>query len=388
MNALAEALGMALPGSASIPAPYKERAQCAYKTGLQIVEMVLADRKPSDIMTREAFENAIVANTAIGGSTNAPIHLNAIAKHIGVPLDLNDWDRLGHTLPLLVNMQPAGEWLGEEYFLAGGLPAVMAELLDQGKLHADILTANGKTVRENVKDKHSWDRKTIKKYDEPLMKEAGFLHMTGNLFDSAIMKTSVISQAFREAFLENPKDPNAFEAKAIVFDGPEDYHARIETADVDERTVLVMRGAGPLGYPGAAEVVNMTAPGRLIKKGLKYSLPCIGDGRQSGTSGSPSILNASPEAAENGNLAILRDGDMLRIDLTKRRVDMLVSEAEIQRRGEQLLADGGYKYPESHTPYQDLFRREVGPLSEGMVFRRAVEYQRVAQKFPNPRDNH
>ena len=388
MNALAEALGMALPGSAAIPAPYKERGQCAYRTGLQIVEMVNADRKPSDIMTREAFENAIVANSAIGGSTNAPIHLNAVAKHIGVKLDLDDWDKIGHDLPLLVNMQPAGQMLGEEYFRAGGLPAVMAELLDQGKLHGDVLTANGKTVKENVANQHSWDRRTIKSYSEPMMKEAGFLHMTGNLFDSAIMKTSVISKAFREAFLENPDDPNAFEAKAIVFDGPEDYQARIEKADVDERTVLVMRGAGPLGYPGAAEVVNMTAPGHLIKKGLKYSLPCIGDGRQSGTSGSPSILNASPEAAENGNLAILKDGDMLRVDLNKRRVDMLISEDEIQRRGEELLADGGYKYIESHTPYQDLFRREVGPLSEGMVFRRAVEFQRVAQKFPSPRDNH
>ncbi|KAK3710049.1 hypothetical protein LTR37_010480 [Vermiconidia calcicola] len=388
MNALAEALGMALPGSAAIPAPYKERGQCAYKTGLQIVEMVHADRKPSDIMTREAFENAIVSNTAIGGSTNAPIHLNAVAKHIGVKLDNDDWDELGHGLPLLVNMQPAGEILGEEYFRAGGLPAVMAELLDQGKLHGDILTANGKTVRENVQGKHSWDRRSIKAYDEPMIKEAGFLHMTGNLFDSAIMKTSVISKAFREEFLENAEDLNAFEAKAIVFDGPEDYQARIDTADVDERTILVMRGTGPLGYPGAAEVVNMTAPGRLLKKGLKYSLPCIGDGRQSGTSGSPSILNASPEAAENGNLAILRDGDMLRVDLTKRRVDILISEAEIQKRGEDLLADGGYKYIESHTPYQDLFRREVGPLSEGMVFRRAVQFQRVAQKYPSPRDNH
>ncbi|KAF2480079.1 dihydroxy-acid/6-phosphogluconate dehydratase [Neohortaea acidophila] len=388
MNALSEALGMALPGSAAIPAPYKERAQCAYKTGLQIVEMVLADRKPSDIMTREAFENAIAANTAIGGSTNAPIHLNAIAKHIGVKLDLDDWDHIGYDLPLLVNMMPAGEVLGEEYFRAGGLPAVMAELLDQGKLHPDCLTVNGKTMKENVQGQHSWDRRSIKKYTEPLKKEAGFLHMKGNVFDSAIMKTSVISPAFRAAFLENPKDPNAFEAKAIIFDGPEDYNARIETADVDERTVLVMRGTGPLGYPGAAEVVNMTAPAHLIKKGLKYSLPCIGDGRQSGTSGSPSILNASPEAAENGNLAILRDGDMLRVDLTKRRVDVLISEAEIQQRGEELLANGGYKYPESHTPYQDIFRREVGPLSEGMVFRRAVDFQRVAQTHPNPRDNH
>lgn len=387
MNALAEALGMALPGSAAIPAPYRERAQCAYKTGVQVVEMVHADRKPSDIMTRQAFENAIMLNTAIGGSTNAPIHLNAIAKHIGVELDLDDWDRLGHGLPLLVNLQPAGEYLGEEYFRAGGLPAVVAELLAQGKLHGDALTANGKTLAENAGER-SWDRRTIKEYDEPILKDAGFLHMSGNLFDSAIMKTSVISKEFRQAFLEDPKDPNAFECKAAVFDGPEDYHKRIETADVDERTVLVMRGAGPLGYPGAAEVVNMTAPGHLLRKGLKYSLPCIGDGRQSGTSGSPSILNASPEAAANGNLAILKDGDILRVDLNKRRVDMQIPEQEIRSRRDELMKNGGFRMMESHTPYQDLFRREVGPLSEGMVFPRAVKYQRVAQKFPIPRDNH
>lgn len=388
MNALAEALGMALPGSATIPAPYRERAQCAYKTGLQIVEMVQDDRKPSDIMTREAFENAIVANTAIGGSTNAPIHLCAVAKHMGVKLDLDDWDRIGYRIPLMVNVQPAGEMLCEEYFRAGGLPAVMAELLDQGKLHGSAVTCNGKTVEANVKGQHTWDRRTIKSYDEPMKKDAGFLHMTGNLFDSAIMKTSVVSDDFRKAFLEDPKDPNAFECQAVVFDGPEDYYKRVELANIDERTILVMRGTGPLGYPGAAEVVNMTAPGHLLKKGLKYSLPCIGDGRQSGTSGSPSILNASPEAAENGNLAILKDGDMLRVDLNKRRVDMLLSAGEIARRREDLMNDGGYHSVPSHTPYQDIFRRETGPLSEGMVFKRAVAYQRVAQNVPMPRDNH
>jgi dihydroxy-acid dehydratase len=388
MNALAEALGMALPGSATIPAPYRERAQCAYKTGLQIVEMVHADRKPSDIMTREAFENAIVANTAIGGSTNAPIHLCAIAKHMGIELDLDDWDRLGYHIPLMLNVQPAGAFLCEEYYRAGGLPAIMAELLDQGKLHGGAVTCNGKSVKENVQGKHTWDRETIKSYDQPMKKDAGFLHLTGNLFDSAIMKTSVISPEFRTEFLENPKDPNAFECKAVVFDGPEDYNKRINVADIDERTILVMRGAGPIGYPGAAEVVNMTAPGHLLKKGLKYSLPCIGDGRQSGTSGSPSILNASPEAAENGNLAILKDGDVLRVDLTKRRVDMLIPTEEIEQRRKELMARGGYQAVESHTPFQDLFRRETGPLSEGMVFKRAVRFQRVAQNFPSPRDNH
>lgn len=391
MNALAEALGMALPGSATIPAPYKERAQCAYRTGLQIVEMVHNDRKPSDILTRQAFENAIVCNTAIGGSTNAPIHLNAVAKHIGVDLDLDDWDRIGYGIPLLVNVQPAGEMLCEEYYRAGGLPAVQAELLEQGKLHEEVVGCNGKTMKENVRlaGGKSWDRRTIWEYEKPMKQDAGFLHMKGNLFDSAIMKTSVISEEFRKEFLENPKDLNAFEAKAVVFDGPEDYNERIETAPIDERTILVMRGAGPLGYPGAAEVVNMTAPGHLLRKGLKYSLPCIGDGRQSGTSGSPSILNASPEAAENGNLAILKDGDILRIDLNHRKVDLLVPEPEIESRRKQLLDNnGGYKIIESHTPYQDIFRREIGPLSEGMVFKKATKFQRVAQKVAMPRDNH
>jgi dihydroxy-acid dehydratase len=386
MNAIAEALGMALPGSAAIPAPYRERAQVAYKTGVQIVEMVYADRKPSDIMTREALENAVVVNTAIGGSTNAPIHLNAIAKHIGVPFNLDDWEKVGFNIPLLVNMQPAGTMLGEEYYRAGGLPAVMAELLDKGKLHGDALTANGKTIKENVQNKHSWDRETIKAYHQPMKTDAGFLHMTGNLFDSAIMKTSVISDEFRQAFLEDPAHPNVFESKVAVFDGPEDYHARIDKADIDERTILVMRGAGPIGYPGAAEVVNMTAPGHLLKKGLKYSLPCIGDGRQSGTSASPSILNASPEAAENGNLAILKDGDVLRVDLNKRKVTLLLPANEIEERRAELMKNGGYAVKESQTPYQDLFRRETGPLSEGMVFKRATRFQRIAQNIP--RDNH
>jgi dihydroxy-acid dehydratase len=386
MNAIAEALGMALPGSAAIPAPYRERAQVAYKTGVQIVEMVYADRKPSDIMTREALENAVVVNTAIGGSTNAPIHLNAIAKHVGVPFNLDDWEKVGFNIPLLVNMQPAGTMLGEEYYRAGGLPAVMAELLDQGKLHGDALTANGKTIKENVQNKHSWDRETIKAYDQPMKTDAGFLHMTGNLFDSAIMKTSVVSDEFRKAFLEDSSQPNVFESKVAVFDGPEDYHARIEKADIDERTILVMRGCGPLGYPGAAEVVNMTAPGHLLKKGLMYSLPCIGDGRQSGTSASPSILNASPEAAENGNLAILKDGDVLRVDLNKRKVILLLPEDDIEERRAELMKRGGYAVEESQTPYRDLFRRETGPLSEGMVFKRATRFQRIAQNIP--RDNH
>ncbi|KAL3478663.1 dihydroxy-acid/6-phosphogluconate dehydratase [Aspergillus californicus] len=389
MNALAEALGMALPGSAAIPAPYRERAQCAYETGLQIVEMVQADRKPSDIMTREAFENVIVANTAIGGSTNAPIHINAIAKHMGVEISLDDWDNIGFHIPLLLNMQPAGEYLGEEYYRAGGLPAIMAELLDAGKLNPDVLTCNGRTMSENVKGQQTWDRRIIKKFNEPMMADAGFVHLQGSLFKSAIMKTCVISKQFRQTFLENPDDLNAFEGKVVCFDGPEDYNSRLEdpSTPIDDRSILVMRGTGPLGYPGAAEVVNMHPPGHLLRQGVK-SLPCIGDGRQSGTSGSPSILNASPEAAAGGNLALLRDGDRVRVDLNKRRVDILISEDELQERRDNLQATGGYRIPESQTPWQELFRKETSQLNEGMVLREAVKYQRLAQTGETPRHNH
>lgn len=389
MNALAEALGMALPGSAAIPAPYRERAQCAYQTGEQIVEMVHADRKPSDIMTREAFENVIVTNTAIGGSTNAPIHINAMAKHIGVDVSLDDWDKIGFNIPLLLNMQPAGEYLGEEYYRSGGLPAIMAELLEHGKLNPNALTCNGKTIGANVRGKQSWNRKVIREYNEPLLAEAGFVHLKGTLFNSAIMKTCVISPEFRKKFLENPSDPNAFEGKVAVFDGPEDYHSRLDDPEtqIDDSTILVMRGTGPLGYPGAAEVVNMHPPGRLLQQGVK-SLPCIGDGRQSGTSDSPSILNASPEAAAGGNLSLIRDGDRLRVDLTKRRVDILIDSEELQRRRKNLEDRGGYSGPESHTPWQEIFRRETDQLSEGMVLRDAVKYQRVAQVVNEPRHNH
>ncbi|KXG47854.1 Dihydroxy-acid/6-phosphogluconate dehydratase [Penicillium griseofulvum] len=388
MNALAEALGMALPGSAAIPAPYRERGQCAYETGERIVEMVHADRKPSDIMTRAAFENVIATNTAIGGSTNAPIHINAMAKHIGVELSLDDWDQIGFQIPLLLNMQPAGEFLGEEYFRAGGLPAIMAELLDAGKLRPDALTCNGKTVEGNVRGKHTWNRQIIRAYTEPMMKDVGFLHLKGTLFNSAIMKTCVISTAFRQRFLENPDDPNAFEGAVVVFDGPEDYHSRLDdpATPIDDRSILVMRGAGPMGYPGAAEVVNMHPPTRLLRQGIT-SLPCIGDGRQSGTSGSPSILNASPEAAAGGNLALLRDGDRLRVDLNKRRVDILIGEEELQRRHEDLKVRGGFSVPESQTPWQEIFRRETDQLNEGMVLRDAVKYQRIAQRW-EPRHNH
>ncbi|MBZ6077432.1 IlvD/Edd family dehydratase [Microvirga puerhi] len=388
MNALAEALGMAMPGSAAIPAPYRERGQMAYETGKRIVEMVWEDLKPSDILTREAFENAIVANAAIGGSTNAPIHLNALAKHIGVPLDCDDWERIGFEIPLLVNVQPAGEYLGEEYFRAGGLPAVMAELIGAGKIHEGAPTCAGTTMGENCRGKFTWDRDVIRAYDNPLKEKAGFLNLKGNLFDSAIMKTSVISEEFRERYLSNPQDPNAFEGPVAVFDGPEDYHHRIDdpSLNIDEHTILIMRGAGPIGYPGSAEVVNMQPPGALIRKGI-HSLPCIGDGRQSGTSGTPSILNASPEAAVGGGLALLQTGDRVRIDLNKRSADILISGEELQRRRQELREKGGYPYPESQTPWQEIQRAMVDQLSEGMTLKPAVKFQRVAQKYI-PRDNH
>ena len=361
----------------------------AYDTGRRAVEMVWEDMKPSDIITREALENAIVANAAIGGSTNAPIHINAIAKHIGLELTCDDWERIGFEIPLLVNMQPAGEYLGEEYFRAGGLPAVMAELIKAGKVHENAITCNGRTMGENCKGKFTWDGAVIRPYDQPLKEKAGFLNLKGTLFDSAIMKTSVISKEFQDRYLSNPKDLNAFEGKVVVFDGPEDYHHRIDdpSLGIDEHTILIMRGAGPIGYPGAAEVVNMQPPGALIKRGV-FSLPCIGDGRQSGTSGTPSILNASPEAAVGGGLAILQTGDRIRIDLNKRSADILLPTEELDRRRKDLETRGGYSYPASQTPWQEIQRSMVDQLSEGMVLKPAVKYQKVAKTFGVPRDNH
>ena len=389
MNSLAEALGMSLPGSAAIPAPYRERQQCAYETGKRIVEMVFERLTPSKIMTRKAFENAIRVNSAIGGSTNAPIHLIAIARHLGIELTPDDWEKYGYDVPLLVNLQPAGEYLGEEYHRAGGVPAVAAELIAQGLIHEDALTVNGKTFGENNRGRFSEDRRVIKPFAEPMKARAGFLNLKGNLFDSAIMKTSVISPEFRQRYLENPKDMNAFEGTAFVFDGPEDYHHRIDdpSLKIGADGILVMRGTGPIGYPGAAEVVNMRPPAYLIRKGIN-ALPCIGDGRQSGTSGSPSILNATPEAAAGGNLAILRTGDRIRIDLNTRAANMLVSEEEIATRQAELKANGGYKYPKSQTPWQAMQRKEVDGLANGMVLKNAVKYRRVVRTHGTPRDNH
>jgi dihydroxy-acid dehydratase len=388
MNAMAEALGMSLPGCGAIPAPYRERGQIAYETGVRAVEIVREDLKPSDILTRAAFENAIVACSAIGGSTNAPIHLNAIARHIGVELSVEDWERVGLDVPLLVNMQPAGEYLGEDYYRAGGLPAVMHELLAAKRLRGNALTINGKTVADNVASSRTTNPAVIRAYDNPLKAQAGFKVLRGNLFDSAIMKTSVISDDFRNRYLSRAGDLNAFEGRAVVFDGPEDYHHRIDDPSlaIDENTILFIRGVGPIGYPGSAEVVNMQPPAALIKRGIT-SLPCVGDGRQSGTSGSPSILNASPEAADGGGLAVLKTGDRVRIDLNSGTADMLISPAELAERFAALKRNGGYRYPPSQTPWQEIQRAIVDQLANGMVLEPAVKYQRVAQKCI-PRDNH
>ena len=389
MNALAEALGMSLPGSAAIPAPHRDRQEAAYRTGLRIVEMVAEDLKPSDILTRDAFLNAIKVTSAIGGSTNAPIHLNALARHVGVPLDVADWQDHGLDVPLLVNMQPAGEYLGEDFHRAGGVPAVVNELMRHGLIAEAAMTVNGCTIGDNCRTTAIEDAEVIRPFEAPLKAQAGFLVLRGNLFDSAIMKLSVISPEFRDRYLSDPADPDAFEGPAVVFDGPEDYHHRIDdpALKIDDRTLLFMRGAGPIGYPGAAEVVNMRPPAYLIAQGV-HALPCIGDGRQSGTSGSPSILNASPEAAAMGGLAILKTGDRVRIDLARGRADMLVDEPELAARRAALEAAGGYAYPESQTPWQEMQRAAVSPLETGAVLEPAVKYQRIAQTRGLPRDNH
>jgi dihydroxy-acid dehydratase len=395
MNSLTEVLGMQLPGGAAIPAPYRDRQEAAYRTGLRIVDMVHEDLKPTDIMTRAAFLNAIRVNSAIGGSTNAPIHLNGIARHLGVDLSIDDWQTHGEKIPLLVNMQPAGEYLGEDYYHAGGVPAVVNLLMQQGLIEEDAMTVNGRSIGDNCRDAKVLDEKVIVPFDKPLKEAAGFRVLRGNLFDSAIMKLSVVTQEFRDRYLSNPDDPMAFEGPAIVFDGPEDYHARIDDPAlvIDETSVLFMRGTGPIGYPGAGEVVNMRAPDYLLKRGVT-ALPCIGDGRQSGTSGSPSILNASPEAAAGGGLALLRTGDRVRIDINKGTANILISDEELANRRKALEEAGGYVYPAHQTPWQEIQRGIVAQLEAGMVLEPAVKYQRIAQggadgTMPRvPRDNH
>ncbi len=381
MNSLAESLGMSLPGSATIPAPYRERAAVAYKTGKTCVELVLNDIRPSTIMTRKAFENAIMVNTVIGGSTNAPIHINAIARHLGVELSIDDWEEVGYNLPLLVNMQPAGEYLGEAFHRAGGIPAVMYEMLAAGHLHGDCGTVAGTTIAKNARE--SRDRRVIKPYKAPMKEKAGFLVMKGNLFESAIMKTSVIDEDFQNRFLENPDDPKAFEGRAVVFEGSEDYHERVNNPNLgmDENSILVIRYTGPVGWPGSAEVVNMQPSDALLKKGIT-SLPTIGDGRQSGTAGSPSILNASPEAATGQGLALLETGDMIRVDLNAKTVNMVVSEEVLDKRRESLAV----KVPPSQTPWQEVYRSTVGSLATGGCMELATAYQKAYKTVP--RNNH
>ena len=390
MNSLAEALGMQLPGSAAIPAPYRERGQMAYLTGRRIVDMVREDLKPSDIMTRASFENAIVVNSAIGGSTNAPIHLNAIARHLGLELTNDDWQRFGLHIPLLVDLQPAGRFLGEDFHRAGGVPGVIAELMAAGALpNPQAMTVSGLTIAEAYAGAQVDDPEVIRPFAQPLKAAAGFVNLKGNLFDSAIMKTSVIAAEFRDRYLSNPDDPDAFEGRAIVFEGPEDYHHRIDdpALNIDAQCILVIRGTGPIGFPGSAEVVNMQPPAALIRQGITM-LPCIGDGRQSGTSGSPSILNASPEAAAMGGLALVQTGDRIRIDLRQGRADLLVPQAELDARRAGLVAQGGFPYPDHQTPWQEIQRGMVDQLADGMVLKPALKYQRIATTKGVPRDNH
>jgi dihydroxy-acid dehydratase len=379
MNSLAEALGMSLPGCASIPAPYRERGQIAYETGKRIVDMVREDLTPSKILTKEAFHNAIVVNSAIGGSTNCPIHVNAIARHMGVEMDIEEWQTVGHEIPLLVNCQPAGEFLGEGYHLAGGVPAVCSELMKAGKLKLNAMTVSGKTIGENYKNSKVLDGRVIRAYDNPLMEEAGFVVVHGNLFDSALMKTSVISKEFRRKYLSKPGSENRFEGRAIVFEGPEDYHDRINdpSLNIDDTCMLFIRGCGPVGYPGSAEVVNMLPPDALVKAGVP-ELPCIGDGRQSGTSASPSILNASPEAAVGGGLALLKTGDTVCIDLNTRRVDMMISDAELQKRRDAYVPPALVH----QTPWQEIYRNHVGQMSSGACLELATGYHGVGANIP------
>ncbi|MEM6356325.1 MAG: IlvD/Edd family dehydratase [Pseudomonadota bacterium] len=383
MNAMAEALGMTLTGSSAIPAPFRERMEMAYETGRRIVEMVYEDLKPSDILTRAAFENAILTNSAIGGSTNAPPHLQAVARHAGVELCVKDWETVGFDVPLLLNMQPAGAYLGESFHRAGGVPAVMAELRRAGRLHEGAMTATGRTMGENLDGRESQDHDVVKRYEAPMRPDAGFLVLSGNLFDSALMKTSVISEDFRARFLSEPGREGVYEARAVVFEGPEDYHDRINdpSLGIDETTILFIRGVGCVGYPGSAEVVNMQPPDAVIRAGVNH-LPTVGDGRQSGTSESPSILNASPEAAVGGGLALLETGDRVRLDLNARRLDALVDEAEWQARAD------AWRAPEleHQTPWQEIYRTHVGQLAEGGCLELATAYQRVARTLP--RDNH
>ena len=379
MNSLAEGLGMSLPGCAAIPAPLSERGEMSYRTGLRIVDMVKEDLTPSKILTREAFENSIVLNSAIGGSTNAPIHINAIARHVGVKLEIEDWEKVGLEIPMLVNLQPAGKYLGEDFHRAGGVPAVMNTLLKAKKLHKNSLTVNGKTVADNYADTTTKDSDVIRTFLKPMLENAGFIILKGNIFDSAVMKTSVISDNFRSQYLSKPNSINVFELRAIVFEGPEDYHSRINDSqlNIDINCILVIRGCGPVGYPGSAEVVNMQPPDRLIREGV-LELPTLGDGRQSGTSGSPSILNVTPESAVGGGLALLKTGDILRTDLNQGTLDVLLDKSELRKRREKLKS----LKIEHQTPWQEIYRDTVGQLSDGGIIELAAKYRKIRKTIP------
>ncbi len=385
MNSLAEALGMSLPGCAAIPAPYRERGQIAYETGRRIVAMVHENLRPSDIMTKAAFENVVVAAAAIGASSNCPIHMIAIARHMGVEHTLDDWQRLGPEIPLLVDCQPAGRFLGEAFHRAGGVPAVMRELLAAGKLDGSVMTVTGRTLAENLATVPEPDREVIRAYDKPLRERAGYVVMSGNLFESAVMKTSVIDAEFRRRFLSDPAHPDVFEVKAIVFEGPEDYHARIEdpALGIDEHSMLIIRNCGPVGYPGSAEVVNMQPPAALLKRGVS-ALPTMGDGRQSGTSGSPSILNVTPESVVGGGLALLRNGDRIRVDLGRRRVDVLLDDGELAARR------AAWRKPEldNKTPWEEIYRNQVGQLGTGACLEPATLYLDIITTRGESRNNH
>ncbi len=385
MNSLAEALGMSLPGCAAIPGPMKERGWMAYETGKRIVGMVHENLRPSDIMTKKAFENAVVAAAAIGASSNCPISMIAIARHMGVDHTLEDWQRLGAEIPLLADVQPAGRFLGEGFFRGGGVPAILRELKSAGKLHLDAMTCTGETLGQTLETEIDVDREVIRAYDRPMKEHAGFIVLSGNLFDSAVMKISVIDQAFRERFLSEPGRPNVFEGKAIVFEGTEDYHHRIEDPDLgaDAHSILVIRNSGPVGYPGSAEVVNMQPPASLLKQGVE-ALPTMGDGRQSGTSGSPSILNISPEAAVGGGLALLQTGDKVRIDLNTRKVDVLIPEAELAARRQAWQAPA---LP-NQTPWEEIFRNQVGQMSTGACLEPATLYLDIIEERGESRHSH
>ena len=382
MNAVAEALGLSLPGCAAIPAPYRERGQMAYETGRRIVDMAYEDLTPSKILDERAFRNAVALVSAVGGSTNAQPHIAAMARHAGLEIGPADWSA-AYDIPLLLNMQPAGKYLGERFHRAGGVPAILCELLAAGRIDGSARTVTGRTLAENIEGRASRDREMIRPYDDPLMDRAGFLVMRGNLFDFAIMKTSVISDDFRARYLSEPGREGVFEGRAVVFDGSDDYHTRINDSalGIDEKTILVIRGSGPIGWPGSAEVVNMQPPDALLRKGIA-SLPTIGDGRQSGTSDSPSILNASPESAVGGGLAWLRTGDVVRIDVNAGTCDMLVSDEEIARR----KVDAPPSVPETATPWQEIYRATTGQLSTGAVMEPALKYRHIAAK--TPRHNH